>query len=68
MDQNHFVLCGYNKEPCGGVDIKNLSEKEYEKLSTDGSENLKNAIQIVSKYGLNSVIAINMFQMTLKKK
>ena len=44
----------------GGVDIKNLSEKN-EKAIIDGSENLKNAIQIVSKYGLNSVIAINMF-------
>ena len=44
----------------GGLDIKNLSEKN-EKAIIDGSENLKNAINIVSKYGLKSVVAINMF-------
>lgn len=44
----------------GGVDIKNLSEKNNEAI-IKGSENLINAIRIVSKYGLKSVVAINQF-------
>jgi len=44
----------------GGVEIKNLTERN-DKAIIEGSENLKNAIRIVSKYGLKSVVAINQF-------
>jgi len=44
----------------GGVDIKNLSSRNDEAI-IKGSENLINAIRIVSKYGLKSVVAINLF-------
>ena len=44
----------------GGVEIKDLSEKNLNAI-TKGSENLKNAIRIVSSYGLKSVVAINQF-------
>ena len=44
----------------GGVDIKELMTKNDEAIIR-GSENLINAIKIVSKYGLQSVVAINLF-------
>ena len=44
----------------GDIDIKNLNEKNN-KAIIKGAENLLNAIRIVSKYGLNHVIAINLF-------
>ncbi|MEC7870616.1 MAG: formate--tetrahydrofolate ligase [Chloroflexota bacterium] len=44
----------------GGVDIKELMTKNDEAI-IKGSENLINAIKIVSKYGLQSVVAINLF-------
>ena len=44
----------------GGIEVKNLSESNIDAI-TKGSENLINAIRIVSKYGLRSVVAINLF-------
>ena len=44
----------------GGIEVKNLSESNNDAI-TRGSENLINAIRIVSKYGLRSVVAINLF-------
>ncbi len=44
----------------GGIEVKNLSESNNDAI-TKGSENLINAIRIVSKYGLRSVVAINLF-------
>ena len=44
----------------GDIDIKNLNQKNN-KAIIKGAENLLNAIRIVSKYGLNHVIAINLF-------
>ena len=44
----------------GGIEVKNLSEGNNDAI-TKGSENLINAIRIVSKYGLRSVVAINLF-------
>ena len=51
----------------GGVDIKNLMEKN-DKAIIKGSENLINAIRIVSKYGLKSVVAINQFPNDTKEE
>ena len=51
----------------GGVDIKNLMDKN-EKAIIKGSENLINAIRIVSKYGLKSVVAINQFPNDTKEE
>ncbi|MDG2101881.1 MAG: formate--tetrahydrofolate ligase [Dehalococcoidia bacterium] len=51
----------------GGVDIKNLMEKNN-KAIIKGSENLINAIRIVSKYGLKSVVAINLFPNDTKEE
>ena len=44
----------------GGVEIKNLNQKDNDAI-IKGSENLINAIRIVSKYGLKHVVAINIF-------
>ena len=44
----------------GGVEVKDLSDKNNDSI-IKGSENLINAIKIVSKYGLRSVVAINLF-------
>ncbi len=51
----------------GGVDVKNLMGKN-EKAIIKGSENLINAIRIVSKYGLKSVVAINLFPNDTKEE
>jgi formate--tetrahydrofolate ligase len=51
----------------GGVDIKNLMGKNN-KAIIKGSENLINAIRIVSKYGLKSVVAINLFPNDTKEE
>lgn len=44
----------------GGVEIKNLNQKNNDAI-IKGSENLINAMRIVSKYGLKQVVAINIF-------
>tara|TARA_Y100001936_G_scaffold181412_1_gene178474 strand:+ start:7617 stop:9248 length:1632 start_codon:yes stop_codon:yes gene_type:complete len=44
----------------GGVEIKNLNQKNNDVI-IKGSENLINAMRIVSKYGLKQVVAINIF-------
>ncbi|MBF16496.1 MAG: formate--tetrahydrofolate ligase [Chloroflexi bacterium] len=44
----------------GGVEIKNLNQKNNDAI-IKGSENLINAMRIVSKYGLKHVVAINIF-------
>ena len=44
----------------GGLEIKNLNQKNNDAI-IKGSENLINAMRIVSKYGLKQVIAINIF-------
>ena len=44
----------------GGVEIKNLNQKNNDAI-IKGSENLINAMRIVSKYGLKKVVAINIF-------
>tara|TARA_Y100000768_G_scaffold185048_1_gene138545 strand:+ start:496 stop:2130 length:1635 start_codon:yes stop_codon:yes gene_type:complete len=51
----------------GGIEVKNLSEKNLDAIRK-GSENLKNAIRIVSSYGLKSVVAINQFPQDTKEE
>ena len=51
----------------GGIEVKNLSDKNLDAIRK-GSENLKNAIRIVSSYGLKSVVAINQFPQDTKEE